>query len=191
MSRRSGYDELVILLCTGISQRKMYFDEHPKVVACGDDFVRALRDLLQADGKDSFFLGVVDGKLVHNGRYLVGSSIVGRRLITFADQLRCGGFLFSRALEPRELRDLFTLAADLAEPLRELRPQMRRVSRRTRTFIFAIDLAAIRTATRPPLAAQKAKPRNGRFHARSTALLARLTLSRSFPNSRISESMTR
>jgi putative nucleotidyltransferase with HDIG domain len=121
MNRRSGYDELVILLCTGISQRKMYFDEHPKVAACGEDFILALRELLHADGKESFFLGVVDGKLVHNGRYLVGSSIVGRRLITFAGQLRSGGFLFSRALEPSELRDLFTLAAQLAEPLLDIK----------------------------------------------------------------------
>lgn len=121
MSARSGYDELVIQLCTGISQRRMYFDEHPKVAACGEEFIRALDELLQADGKESFFLGLVDGKLVHKGHYLVGSSIVGHRLIAFAGQLRCGGLLFSRGLEPRELRDLFSLAAEVAEPLRDIK----------------------------------------------------------------------
>ncbi|MHB8077619.1 MAG: HD-GYP domain-containing protein, partial [Candidatus Krumholzibacteriia bacterium] len=60
-------------------------------------------------------------KLVHDGHYLVGSSIVGRRLITCVGQLRGGGFLFGRDLEPRELRDFFSLAADLAEPLPDLR----------------------------------------------------------------------
>ena len=121
MSATPGFDELVILLSTGISQRRMYFGEHPKVVACSEQFTRKLQDLLAADQKETFFLGVVEGKLVHRGRYLVGSSIVGRKFITFAEQCHCGGFLFQAALTAGELRELFTLAAEVTEPLPALK----------------------------------------------------------------------
>jgi len=113
----SRWDELVILLSTGLGQRRLYHAAHPKVAACGERFARRLNELLAETGGESFFLGVVDGKLVHDGRYLVGSSIVGRKLIEFAERLHCGGFLFPAGTDAQELQALFTLGAELREPV--------------------------------------------------------------------------
>ncbi|MBU8869750.1 MAG: HD domain-containing protein [Gemmatimonadales bacterium] len=113
-------DELVILLTQGIGQRKMYFSEHPKVVAVCRSFPLKLGAFLKTEKKKSFFLGIVEGKLVHNGRYLIGPTIVGKKLSEFAEILHCGGFLFQSVVHSDEMKSLFSLAAELAEPLAHL-----------------------------------------------------------------------
>jgi HD-GYP domain-containing protein (c-di-GMP phosphodiesterase class II) len=110
------FDNLIMLLSAGISQRRMYAATHPKIVACSEDLARRLAEVLHIGSQESFFIGVADGKLVYRGRYLVGSTIVGRKLITFAENLRCGGFLFRAGADAHELRAFFSLAADLNEP---------------------------------------------------------------------------
>ncbi|MFH2001411.1 MAG: HD domain-containing phosphohydrolase [Planctomycetota bacterium] len=115
-----NYDELVALLCNGISHRKLYFEQHPKVLKYSQDFADQLQKRLETEGKEFFFLGVVDGMLVHNGRYLVGPTIVGRRLVLFAENLRCGGFLFSQRIETEEIGCFFNLAAEIIEPVEHL-----------------------------------------------------------------------
>jgi HD-GYP domain-containing protein (c-di-GMP phosphodiesterase class II) len=116
----SVYDQLVMMLSAGIGQGRMYFADHPKVLASSEAFVRQLREALRASERESFFLGIADGKLVHDGRYLIGSTIVGRKLVTFADLLRCGGFLFSVDTEPRDVGILFALAAEVTDPLADV-----------------------------------------------------------------------
>lgn len=116
----SSYDELVTLLSNGISQRKLYFSGHPRVLACSRDFTDKLNALLKADRRESFFLGVVDGNLVHNGRYLVGPTIVGRRLVSYAEDLRCGGFLFRGGIESHEVNEFLGLSVDLSEAVQNL-----------------------------------------------------------------------
>jgi putative nucleotidyltransferase with HDIG domain len=113
-------DELVILLTRGISQRKMYFADHPKVATICHDFPLKLVEFLKQEKKKSFFLGVVDRKLVHNGRYLIGPTIVGSKLSAFAEDLKCGGFLFQSVVHNDEMNALFGLASELAEPVAHL-----------------------------------------------------------------------
>ncbi len=113
-------DELVILLTRGISQRKMYFAEHPKVAAISHSFPKELVSFLEQSGSKSLFLGVVDRKLVYHGTYLIGPSIVGSKLSEFAEFLRCGGFLFQSVVHADEMTQFFTLASEIAEPLAHL-----------------------------------------------------------------------
>ncbi len=108
---KQSYQDLVILLARGISQRKMYSEDHPKVHACALEFTNNLIGLQVMDGKNKFFIGVVDGKLVHDGKYLIGPSIIGGRLNKFAEMLQCGGFLFNQGLTIDELKSFFTIAA--------------------------------------------------------------------------------
>lgn len=117
---KQGPDELVILLTRGISQRKMYFARHPKVAAVASGFPERLSGFLKQTGHDSFFLGVVQHKLVYDGKYLIGPSIVGRKLADFAGHLRCGGFLFRPRVQPGEMIELFSLSAEIVEPLEHL-----------------------------------------------------------------------
>ncbi len=111
------FSDLIILLASGINQRRLYFDDHPKVQAFSRDFVIQLRDLLAGDEGDAFSFGVYKGKFVRNGKYLVGPSIAGRSLISFAEHLGCGGFSFTLPLEPRHIVTFFRLAATLKGPL--------------------------------------------------------------------------
>ena len=71
--------------------------------------------ILKVEQKKSFFLGLVDKKLVHNGRYLIGPTIVGGKLSAFAEDLKCGGFLFQSVVHSDEMNALFGLAAELSE----------------------------------------------------------------------------
>lgn len=106
-----NYADLATLLARGFGQRRMYPGGHPNVARCAKDFVTLLDRLLGQEGKTSLQLGVVDGKLIHDGRYLVGSTVVGRRLTAFAAQLDAGGFEFDSYLEADEMVRFFGLAA--------------------------------------------------------------------------------
>ena len=107
----NAYSDLIILLSAGINQRRMYFDDHPKVHDLGRTFAVRLEQMLADRGETGFFFGILKGKFIHNGRYLVGPSIAGRQLIDFAGRLGCGGFLFRQGLEPEEVATFFTIAA--------------------------------------------------------------------------------
>lgn len=113
---RGNYADLATLLARGISQRRMYFAGHPNVKQCAREFVVLLGQLLAESGASSFLLGVVDGKLVHDGRYLVGSTVVGRQLTNFANLLEAGGYEIDARIEASELVRFFTLAAETTEP---------------------------------------------------------------------------
>lgn len=116
----TSVSDLIILLSTGINQRRLYFDDHPKVHSLGADFAKRLDGMLNARSETGFFFGILKGKFIHNGKYLVGPSIAGRQLIEFADILGCGGFLFRRGLEPAEVSSFFTLAAKQKEKVAKL-----------------------------------------------------------------------
>lgn len=124
-----SYHDLIILLSRGISQRRMYFEDHPRLQECAREFTEGLSRLMAGDGSNRFFIGVVDGRLVHDGQYLIGASIMGTRLQEFARFLGCGGFLFHQGLTSGELLTFFTLAADrnkATEGLEESRESFRR-----------------------------------------------------------------
>ncbi|MCP4572264.1 MAG: HD domain-containing protein [bacterium] len=110
-----NYADLATLLARGISQRRMYFDGHPNVKQCATEFVDLLGRLLAEEEVSSFLLGVVEGKLVHDGRYLVGSTVVGRQLTSFAELLEAGGYEIDARIEASELVRFFTLAAETEE----------------------------------------------------------------------------
>lgn len=108
MSRGS---ELVILLTSGLAQRQLYFREHPRLREVADRVVSELTALLDETGRPSLFLGVVEGHIVHEGRYLVGPTIAGRRLVALAERLGSGGVLLERDITRAEVLSFFDLAA--------------------------------------------------------------------------------
>lgn len=103
--------ELVILLASGLAQRQLYFREHPRLREVASRVVAGLRELLDGTGRPSLFLGVVEGHIVHEGRYLVGPTIAGRRLVTLAERAGSGGFLLERAITEEEVLSFFDLVA--------------------------------------------------------------------------------
>jgi putative nucleotidyltransferase with HDIG domain len=119
---KTDLDRLVILLSSGIAQRKLYFAEHPKVRAIGQEFASKLRRFLREgeEEQEALFIGIVDSKLVYNGRYLVGPSIAGGQLVEFARILNCGGFSFGKRTTGEEVQELLGLASELRDPTSSL-----------------------------------------------------------------------
>jgi HD-GYP domain-containing protein (c-di-GMP phosphodiesterase class II) len=109
-------DALVTLLARGIAQRGLYFAEHPNVRACAHELARDLAQTI-AGSESGFFLGAVEGRLIHEGRMLLGASIVGHKVASCLDRLHSGGLLFRRGVEARELSALFTIAVEQSEPI--------------------------------------------------------------------------
>lgn len=103
--------DLIILLANGISQRRLYFDDHPRVVATAGEVAAGLNAVMAKSDGGVFSFGVFNGKFVRNGHYLVGPSIAGRALIDFAEHLGCGGFTFGPPLDPDHVTTFFRLGA--------------------------------------------------------------------------------
>ncbi len=94
----------------GITHGTLYFKDHPRVREMAERTLAALRDHFQAAGiapSGALFLGVARGKLVADGRPLLGAQLAARRLIDFLKKLRSGGFLLRPNVEAEELRNLF------------------------------------------------------------------------------------
>jgi len=109
------FSDLIILLSGGINQRRMYFDTHPRVQDLGRDFSERMDEVLVNKGETGFFFGILNGKFIRDGKYLIGPSIAGRNLIDFADRLCCGGFLFRQGVTPEEVMAFFRVAANLRD----------------------------------------------------------------------------
>jgi len=118
MERR--FSDLLVLLASGINQRRMYFDSHPRVHFISREFVTNLQTMLRDSGQDEFAFGVFSSKLIRKGKYLVGPSIAGRSLIEFAEHLGCGGFVFKLPLTPQNLVDFFRLGAEQKDDMPDL-----------------------------------------------------------------------
>lgn len=113
----SRFSDLIILISGGINQRRLYFDDHPRVREHARAISLRFDDILQQTGETGFFFGVHQGKFVRDGKYLVGPSIAGRNLIAFAQQLGCGGFLLRGGLTEDELLAFFRLGASVSHPV--------------------------------------------------------------------------
>nr|MEE4268303.1 HD-GYP domain-containing protein [Candidatus Krumholzibacteria bacterium] len=124
------FSDLIILLASGINQRIMYFDNHPKVQAQCVEFKKRLIDLLDASDEKEFTFGVFNGKFIRHRKYLVGPSIAGRSLIRFAERMQCGGFAFSLPLEIPQLVAFYRLAAEQTEPVATLEEARQRMDAR-------------------------------------------------------------
>jgi len=117
---KQNFSDLATLLARGISHCRMYFVGHPNVEAAAQEAKALLGPLLERKQLDAFVLGVVDDKLIHEGKYLVGPTIVGSRLTRFASLLQGGGFTILPAVSARELKTFFVLAAETGESLPSL-----------------------------------------------------------------------
>ena len=105
------FEDLVTLLSHGLAQRSMYFASHPRVQQCAQEFASKLAALLAGERREFLFLGFVEGNLVHEGRFLVGPTILGRRVVELLRALECGGILFKAGVTAAESLALLDLAA--------------------------------------------------------------------------------
>ncbi|KJR99455.1 MAG: hypothetical protein VR65_15820 [Desulfobulbaceae bacterium BRH_c16a] len=71
-------------------------------------------------GKAEFFVGIIDGHFIVNGKRLFGSTIVGRQLIQFLEMLRCGGVSFKKGLNAFDVSAFMELTDGLKTTLNSL-----------------------------------------------------------------------
>ncbi len=108
----SRIDGLVTLLSRGIHHRRIYFAGHGKVIDCADKLAKLLDAEISASDDGSFFLGTADDRIIHEGRMLLGASIIGRRIAAFLAELGSGGLRFRRGVNEEELVALFGVAVE-------------------------------------------------------------------------------
>ncbi len=113
-------NDIIILLCKGISNRRLYFSGHPKVKSYAETFLKELTAFFEMTEKEEFFVGVIDGHFVFNGKRLFGPTIVGRQLIQFMEMLRCGGVSFHKNLIVADITGFMDLTDGLKSPLNSL-----------------------------------------------------------------------
>jgi HD-GYP domain-containing protein (c-di-GMP phosphodiesterase class II) len=127
--------ELVNLLTVGINHSAIYFRGHPRVLESAADFSRRLEETLAQGDEHSLFLGVVDGRLVCEGKPLLGPTLIAKRLIDAAGRLQAGGFLFQRGTTSDELRELFGLLGEQKQDLASLEEARRLLTSRGVTHV--------------------------------------------------------
>ncbi|RPH41869.1 MAG: HD domain-containing protein [Desulfobulbaceae bacterium] len=113
-------NDIIILLCKGISNRRLYFSNHPKVISYAQNFLKELTAFFEMSEKEEFFVGIIDGHFIFNGKRLFGPTIVGRQLIQFMQMLQCGGVSFKKGLTVEDLSAFMDLTDGLKNPLNSL-----------------------------------------------------------------------
>ncbi len=113
-------NDIIILLCKGISNRRLYFSGHPKVVSYAETFLKELSTFFETSEKEEFFVGIIEGHFIFNGKRLFGPTIVGRQLILFLEMLRCGGISFHKDLSVADITRFMDLTDSLKSPLSSL-----------------------------------------------------------------------
>lgn len=113
-------NDVLILLCKGISNRKLYFSQHPKVITYAQTFIKELAGFFEISEKEEFFVGIIQGHFIFNGKRLFGPTIIGKQLIQFMEMLRCGGIAFKKGLTVAEVSTFMDLTEGLRAPLESL-----------------------------------------------------------------------
>ena len=113
-------NDILILLCKGIANRKLYFSDHPKVRNYVGTFIAGVDEYFRLSDKDEFFIGIIDGSFIFNGRRLFGPTVVGKQLILFMEMLRCGGISFKNGVREEDIRRFMDLTESLKTPLKGL-----------------------------------------------------------------------
>ena len=120
--------EIVGLMTLGIHDATIYFPEHARVLSTAVTLTKTFDDVLQGDHHGGLFLGVVDERLVHDGKFLLGPTLIAKRLIDAAVRMRCGGFMIRRGVAEAELIAFFALCGAVrtkSESLDESRQLLR------------------------------------------------------------------
>ncbi|WP_339133230.1 MAG: HD domain-containing phosphohydrolase [Candidatus Electrothrix sp. GW3-4] len=113
-------NKIIVLLCKSIGQRKIYFSEHPIIKESCQFFINDLQDFFVATEKNKLCIGIADNKLVYEGHYLFGPSIMGLQLVEFAQLLHCSGFVFTPGVSVPEVQRLLDLTDHLTHSVNNI-----------------------------------------------------------------------
>lgn len=113
-------NDLLMHFCRSISNRRLYFADHPKVLEYSVHFLKLLNQFFQQEGKKELFIGIIDGNFIYEGKKMVGPSIVGKQFILITEMLHCGGITFTSEITKADINRFMNLTATLYEPVKSL-----------------------------------------------------------------------
>lgn len=102
---------IIMLLCKGMANRKLYFSDHPKVNAYSSEIIDLSNDYFRSTGSNEIFIGIIDGFYIFEGKRVFGPSVTGKQLILLADTLQCGGFGLQKGISISDLKFFFDITA--------------------------------------------------------------------------------
>lgn len=113
-------NNIIMLLCKGMSNRKLYFSDHPRVSSYGSEIIDLTNNYFRVTGSKELFIGIVDGFFIFDGKRVFGPSVTGKQLIQFADSLFCGGFALQKGLTIGDLQKFFDITALRGMPVKTI-----------------------------------------------------------------------
>jgi len=105
------YNQIVLLLSKGISTRKLYHSDHPRIGSYAEDIISLIRDYFISTNHKELFVGIYDGQFVFEGKRVFGPSVTGKVLLAFGADLLCGGFSFQSGIVVGDLKKFFDVSA--------------------------------------------------------------------------------
>jgi HD-GYP domain-containing protein (c-di-GMP phosphodiesterase class II) len=112
-------NKIIMLLCKGMSNRKLYYSDHPRVHSLAEEILQLINTHFAETPADELFIGIVDGFFVFEGVRIFGPTVAGKQLIQFAQTLHCGGFLFSKGITVSELKKFMDITALRSLPIKK------------------------------------------------------------------------
>ncbi len=126
-------EERISHLISALAQRRLYDGAHLRVRSAAEEFVRALEQHHKAEHRRAFFLGVAESRLIDEGLFVFGSSVLGAKLTQLAQRCQCGGFLFPAETTVNDVLAFLDFAVEVREELASLAEARARLAAKTAT----------------------------------------------------------
>lgn len=113
-------NKIIMLLSKGMSNRKLYFSDHPRVDSYAAEIVDLANEYFYSCDSKELYIGIIDGFFVYDGKRVFGPSVTGKQLIGMAQKLHCGGFGLLRGINVVDVKKFFDVTALKIVPVKKL-----------------------------------------------------------------------
>ncbi|MFT5698920.1 MAG: putative nucleotidyltransferase with HDIG domain [Desulforhopalus sp.] len=113
-------NKIIMLLSKGMSNRKLYFSDHPRVDSYAAEIVELANEFFYSSNSQELYIGIIDGFFVFDGKRVFGPSVTGKQLIAMAKILHCGGFGLKRGINIVDVKKFFDVTALKVVPVKKI-----------------------------------------------------------------------
>ncbi|BHH82856.1 HD-GYP domain-containing protein [Desulforhopalus sp. 52FAK] len=113
-------NKIIMLLSKGMSNRKLYFSDHPRVDSYAAEIVELCNQFFYSTNSEELYIGIIDGFFVYEGKRVFGPSVTGKQLISLSNTLYCGGFGFKRGINVPDIKKFFDITALKVVPVKKI-----------------------------------------------------------------------
>lgn len=113
-------NKIIMLLSKGMSNRKLYFSDHPRVDSYAAEIVDLANQFYYSTNSQELYIGIIDGFFVYDGQRVFGPSVTGKQLIAMSKVLYCGGFGLQRGISVADVKKFFDITALKVIPVKKI-----------------------------------------------------------------------